>query len=347
MKIYFCDICNESIPIEQLASGATTVKDKIICVNCLPKPAPAAATSTARLGPLLGLAVAGLALAAGALVYSLGLKTELDELPDPTEALAAVRASVASIDRRAESIEATQTELSRSLEQVRQRVESLQRGIGDESRRLDQAEQGLLQMRAVVENQGSDRETLNQMVLDRSKLEHSIAEVREAVLTLEGRVADLSTGPLMGGLTAADAAKESSDTAARSFDEETRRQIADLKSRDPGVRWTAVDRLASMRDPALIAHLEPLLEDGDTFVQFRVIQALRELNARGSVQKLIGLLRDGDAIVREEALEALVSLTGHADRFDVTTTAADEREKGVRRWEQWFKENRDRFVGEM
>ena len=37
MKIYFCDICNESIPLTDLKDGrASTIKGKIFCGNCNP-----------------------------------------------------------------------------------------------------------------------------------------------------------------------------------------------------------------------------------------------------------------------------------------------------------------------
>ena len=37
MKIYFCDGCNESIPLSDIQAGqATTIKGKLFCKNCIP-----------------------------------------------------------------------------------------------------------------------------------------------------------------------------------------------------------------------------------------------------------------------------------------------------------------------
>jgi HEAT repeat protein len=343
MKIYFCDVCNESIPLEELASGATTIKDKIICSSCLPKAAPGAGAAGASRGASI-LAMIAIAIGIAAVAHSFLVNRSVEAIPDTSTEIAELRTMLTTATQGIETLRSGQEELRRAIGQIRSKADNLQSNLGDESRRVDQIEQAQMQMRAVVENQGADREALHDLVLGHSKAELSIRELREAILTLEGRVAELSSGPMIGGLSDEGSPSES---PAAEFDEETRRYLADLSNRDSSVRWTAVDHLASMRNVALITHLIPLIEDSDTFVQFRVIQALRELNARSAVEKLIGLLRDGDPIVREEALEALVSLTGHADRFDVTNAPPEDRETGVRRWEGWFKENRERFVEEL
>src|SRR5262245_45784567 len=37
MKIYFCDGCNESIPLADIQAGqVTTIKGKLFCRNCIP-----------------------------------------------------------------------------------------------------------------------------------------------------------------------------------------------------------------------------------------------------------------------------------------------------------------------
>ena len=37
MKIYFCDGCNESIPLADIQAGqVTTIKGKLFCGNCNP-----------------------------------------------------------------------------------------------------------------------------------------------------------------------------------------------------------------------------------------------------------------------------------------------------------------------
>ena len=51
MKIYFCDGCNESIPLTDIQAGqVTTVKGKLFCRNCIP-PSPAAAAPPAPASP--------------------------------------------------------------------------------------------------------------------------------------------------------------------------------------------------------------------------------------------------------------------------------------------------------
>ena len=89
MKIFFCDVCNESIPVKQVQEGQVhTIKGKVICPKCLPTserplegatlgPAPVVVTSRAgsgsgKAGLVLGAlgCILGAASAAGLGVVS-------------------------------------------------------------------------------------------------------------------------------------------------------------------------------------------------------------------------------------------------------------------------------------
>ena len=70
MKIYFCDGCNESIPLDDIQAGqATTIKGKLFCRNCIPLgvtapggPAPEVRTRTSPVLIVVVLLLVGWAL---------------------------------------------------------------------------------------------------------------------------------------------------------------------------------------------------------------------------------------------------------------------------------------------
>ena len=82
-----------------------------------------------------------------------------------------------------------------------------------------------------------------------------------------------------------------------------------------------------------------LLSDRDTFVRVQAIYTLGELKATKAVPELVKMLRDDEQMIREESLNALTEITGQAIKFDVNNKS--EREKGIKRWDDWVAKNKD------
>ena len=346
MKIYFCDGCNESIPLEDLKNGqASTIKGKLFCRACNPlNTLPDVKQPTgAGLAVTIGLFFVAMLAAGGAAAYSYYLSTQ-DSLDDEVASLtAAFDARAAELQGRLKEMRDSQTTISADLAKLREELAVSRQSGADSTHRLERSEKKIQEMFTLMEALRADRESYQRLEMAQGALDESIAQLRENMASLEGKVSAFSAFSELEPRSAEPLVGIEPEVK---FSPETNRLIKDLDNRDASVRWSAVDRLAGQRDAALTPYLVPLLEDPDAFVQFRVISALRELNARLAVGKLIELLRDGDAIVREEALEALVALTGNPARFDVTNASPAEREKGVRIWEDWYKANRDRFEAE-
>jgi len=347
MKIYFCDLCNESIPQEDLAKNrVTTVRGKMICAKCVP---PAAAGATAAgaapaaasggAGALLGFAA--LVVGGAALWVATQTRSRLDAQPDLAPRIDDL---AHTCDRLLEDVSSSGKRLdalASSLAKLEGEPAALRESLAEQLHRIESEERAMQEMRTLLGSLRSDRELVQRLELMQGRFEHDLAEVKGALQAITGRIAALAALPVAAGGSEGGAAPGVEEGPA--FDPETRRLLADLSSKDPSARWSGVDRLAKKRDAKLVPFLLPLLEDSDAFVQFRVISTLRELNARSAVSRLIKLLRDGDAIVREEALDALVTLTGNPLRFDVAGGAPAEREKGVKAWEEWYDKNRSRF----
>ncbi len=96
MKIYFCDLCNESIRQEDLEkSRVTTARGKMICAKCLPAESAAGSVPTGGATPIraggsslgLALGLAGAVLGGAALWQALEAKDRMTSRPDPAPKL--------------------------------------------------------------------------------------------------------------------------------------------------------------------------------------------------------------------------------------------------------------------
>ena len=65
MKIYFCDLCNESIPLKDINSNRISIEDgKIICPKCAPKALRKRNSLPGGLMAFIGVTFAGLVVLA-------------------------------------------------------------------------------------------------------------------------------------------------------------------------------------------------------------------------------------------------------------------------------------------
>jgi hypothetical protein len=339
MKIYFCDGCNESIPLADIQAGqVTTIKGKLFCRNCIPPgagagpaaPAPAPArrgTSPALvlvvlllLGytvwrdlPALGAAVSGLEPPSGELQAN-GPRVALDAIAAD---VARLRESTAELERRmtfqrgdVESVRASAADLDRGLDQLDEAIDGLVRG---------QAETGqLIEKLAMQDN----RDQL---------LEARIDTLADMVAVLDGRLASLASARAAEpAAPTADAAV--ADASSRTELDEVRRQLLDA---DAGRRFDAVDRIAKGRFKELAADLLPVLADEDLFVRILAMQVLGDFGYVEAVPALFEVLDDPSGPIRKQAAETLVRLTGYDPDYDHRASKAD-REKAVKRWQDWL-----------
>jgi hypothetical protein len=337
MKIYFCDGCNESIPLSDIQAGqATTIKGKLFCRNCIPPGAgagPAQAAPAARRGTHPLLVVVLLALV-GYLVWRdlPGLRTTGGGRPevaggpsraaDPQVAagvsaeLASLRSQLDELDRRqtfqrsdVDALRATAADLGRSLDQLREAIDGLQRS---------QAETGeLIQKLHIQEN---TTQSLQERI---DTLADMIAATQNRVTAAAAAAAEAAAAP---------APVDPAEATAAAEREQLRRQ---LKDPDAGRRFDAVDRIGKARLKDLAPDLVPMLKDDDLFVRSLAMQVIGDFGAVDAVPALIDVLEDPSATIRKYAAEALVRLTGFDPQYDPAGSKA-ERDKAVRRWKDWI-----------
>ena len=85
MKIYFCDICNESIPLQDLKDNlATTIKGKLFCQACNPLNTVTPSASSSKTAPwavwALLVLLTGAVATLGYMVYELSSKDQSQSL---------------------------------------------------------------------------------------------------------------------------------------------------------------------------------------------------------------------------------------------------------------------------
>lgn len=334
MKIYFCDGCNESIPLADIQAGqATTIKGKLFCRACIPPgglaaAAPAGPPARSGAGPVtvtvLVLLVAYLAWRdLPARLLAPGDGEALAELESGDQRRAAgllesdldqLRTAADELDRKLvfqradlDGLRAAVADLQRGLEGLRDALDGLQRG---------QAETGLLiEKLNLQENRARSLEARIDTLAD-------MLAAHEQKLAL--RVAEVAPAP-------AAATAPGIDPTLQAELDAIRRQLLDA---DAGQRFAAVDRIAKGRHKALAADLLPVLQDEDAFVRQLAMQVLGDFGAAEAVPALLDVLEDPNAVIRKAASEALVRLTGYDPGFDPRGSEA-ERRKAVRKWRDW------------
>lgn len=367
IELVFCDLCNESVPAADLASGkARRLGERVICVACeaamggeaaAPAPKQAGEAGHADSGvPSAGsmtssdadaaaprsswVAVLALLLAGGG---SALLALRIGESEQGTErrlaALAAQRRERArELDGRLDALrmegtrrDAARDALAAALEEQRTQLEAL---LGER----------LAELRATLAAQKTTTDALFAELADvgpaqQARLEE-LAErldlqVREGRLRAEQleeletslRQLALAPTPVQGG--GAPAAESPVPGAG------WQRYVADLTDPNPGLRLDAVYAMGDSEDPAVVPHLQGMLTDGDLFVRMATCRVLMDLGARSAIPPLIDALGDDQSAVREAAMVALRELAGRNFRFDPVAPQA-ERAKRQAEWRAWW-----------
>lgn len=355
MKLYFCDLCNESIPLQDIKENrAATIQGKIFCRKCNPlnelaaTESPAApAAAAANGGGWLPVAVLGLGAAViggGYWIHGILDRHGLLNEPRATDARDANADRLDRIDttlRELESRLASSAGAADAAKLVRSMSDSLDKVVGDVARLDGQ----LNRLQEALQGTGDLREQVDRMALRLDESQQKDTQFAAALGQMQAVLTELQDRPAVVVATPpldAGATPDGVDPAAVAPDPELMAILDRLSSKAPLERWEAVDRVRRRKDKALVPYVLPLLDDRDPLVRAQAIYTLGVLNASAAVPKLIKLLRDDVDTIREEALSSLITITGQNMRFQVDGSK-DEREKGIRKWEDWLAKNKDKL----
>ncbi len=342
MKIYFCDACNESIPLGDIQAGqVTTIKGKLFCRSCIPPgagaaPGPAASPAARGASPVLWIA---LLVVCGYLVWRdlprtgvlAGHDVEaLDELDAGAD-----RLRLSGLEDDLSALRRDRDELDRKLTFLRGDLDNLRAQSADNSRVLEQLRE---QLDGVVRGQAETGQLIEKLHFQENRLsalDGRINTLADAVVALEQRLA-AGIATLAGAEAAPGAAPvvSAADATLQAELDAIRRQLLD---NDAGQRFAAVDRISKGRHKVLAAELVASLGDEDLFVRMAAMQTLGDFGHVEAVPRLFEVLADPNASIRKHAAETLVRLTGYDPGYDARASTA-ERDKAVKKWKDWLGE---------
>lgn len=362
MNLFFCDLCNESIPQADLDLGrAVRRNDRLICAACeaamsgaaarpastpaqvespphLVAPAPPVATSSSS----SSVAAVALAFASVALVAGVGASaylfwrleeqaTRLEKQIADLERLAPEHALTVSAKLAEEVGEReSDTAQARDLYQaLSTRVQELEQSAADSAgleRRVERLDGRLAALDDLASRVQHQTGAMDQLTL-------TVAELVAARARAAEQAPAESKQPLQSGAPA--------PLAPAPGNAAWQKWVPDLASPVPGTRWQAVQALGETHDVAVLAHLVPLLTDADIFVRMATCRSLSNLGGIEAVPALIDTLEDEEAAVRDAAIVALKGLT---DAFTNESLPFDpyardgDRSKRVKAWREWWQE---------
>jgi hypothetical protein len=361
MKIYFCDICNESIPLKDINTDRITIEGgRIFCPKCAPKSVRSRPASAQAVQTLL---VSTVVLAA--LLVALGWRLS-DDLGDRMTELGR---RVGSLEEGVRQASEGQVALGARHEENARRLESLGADLRDlrttaaqavaelDRRELASAERlGQDLVRAVETLRGEAAssgaqlaEALQSLQLEGHGHRLSLQAVSDRIQLLEDMLKSRSAGPDPAAAVPVPAAAPEAGTAVPAIDREAQEEheinslLVLLQDPDPAKRYAAIIELGRYGGPRVARALEGMLQDGDELIRVAAVDHLKKVGLPSSVPHLIAVLRDRDPFVRGAAKRALEAIAGTAVNFQAEASAA-EREARVKEWERWWEANRERLL---
>jgi hypothetical protein len=364
MKIYFCDICNESIPLKDINSNRITIEDgKIFCQKCAPKKARASERAPGLVVALLvalTLAVASLGVIGWKLILEQenereALQGKVEGLDSSFEglqagALSGLREGVDSATVAAGELRKDITLLRQDLTTTESEIRSRHDGLDrrDKDQYVAQQKATLAAIERLVATLEPEIESLKNKVrtLEMTLNSDAMMEIKvlkEKLQLLQDVVTARAANPAVGAGKPTDppvvdgAAGTIADGGASLEDKEITGHIEKSAAADPGKRYSG-DRVVAALEGMLSPEADP-----EDYVRVAVIQTLRKLGSATSVPHIIGALRDTDYFVRVAARGALRSITGTKMDFDPDGSPSD-REGRVKSWERWWDENKGKLL---
>jgi hypothetical protein len=346
LEVFFCDLCNTSVPESDLASGrARRLHGKILgacCVDVVQGPTPPPGASGRS---QLGAAVALLVAVAGAAVFlDWRLSDELGrtrgDVAGLVDSLRLQTDRMGMLERR---LEATPTRAD--LDPLTREIGVAQGSARSAVEALDEPLRGL--GRGIDAVAGTVAELKQATAGHAARFDRLDAEVQR----LAGDLAEWKATPRVAAPAEPRAPTPAIDDGAipaptpssePQLPPELAHQVARLDDSDPGTRFEAVDKLVQSKHPLVLPALLRAVKDGDPFVRRLTVDGLAAFRKVETVDTLIDALADPESIVRLAAFVALKNVTGQKFAYEPDANR-DDRLAGQRRWQDWWKNARTTF----
>lgn len=355
LEVFFCDLCNASVPENDLGSGtAVRVKGKVIGGCCLtevrgPETKPTVARvpvvppgGHARSGLAGATIVLLIAVAGGVMFLDWRLSEEVSGLSSRVEALSGQGEEHQNRLRAVEGVMTSST-VDRDLGLVREAVAGLQKAVTDGDSGLRSRLEGAeARLDAVGSQLDGVAKTQNTHLASMQGLGRELRLLGEEVAAL---MAKPRTAPVEPTETSDEVPVELTPAVAEAgadLPPELSHHISKLSDPDPGTRFEAVDKLIQSGDSSVLPSLVAMTNDADPFVRRLTVEGLSDFKNPASVEALLTALADAEEFVRHAAYSSLRKLTGQSIAFDPGARKEDRR-AGQKRWQDWWRKNKDTF----
>ena len=350
VEVFFCDLCNASVPEQDLQAGkAVRHQGRVIGACCLAalrgtgpaQAAPAAGRAEARTWPLALLVLA--TVAAGTLHLDQRIESERSERQQELERIAAgVRertevliAMDGAVDSTAEAIRAGIPQLQQQLAALQESLQVMAAGTGRAAQAHDEAVAALrTEVEALARKQVDPLPALQ-------RLEAAVQSLAMQLAELRAQPAQAPAVPQPGAVPPP-RQQPSQAPAAGGLPPELAHQVTRLADADPAVRFDAVDELVRSKNPLVAPSLLPLAKDGDLFVRRLAVEGLRHFRAAPCLEALVTALADPEELVRETAWRSLQEMTGQKLPFDAAASR-EVRARAQKAWADWAEANKATF----
>lgn len=369
MDILFCDLCNESVPAADLASGRAFRRGgRVICALCdaamggggaraelatgagsadVADPGDGARTRFQRaprgLGVEWALALGAIGLTGlGWLAFDRIERTQLETARAIAMRAERIEDAAASIERRLRSErDSVAAELRERLDDLDERWSALE-SSGDNggaaviqslAPRIDELGRQLQRIAANTDTAQGDRARLLEL---QDEVRADLGLVAQSILDV------LSEPPRqIPGMPAIIGGADSGPTPGLEDVPAWMPLTSQLRADAAADRWDAVEALGETRDPRTAEFVATALADPDLFVRMAAARVLGELASLDGVPGLIDALGDPEPSVREASVLALRTITGQEFNYD-PTEEPDRRKKRVDAWRKWWERTSSR-----
>lgn len=343
LEVFFCDLCNTSVPARDLELGvAKRVKGRLLGACCTKELLASVPSAEGRSHVPLATVVL-LAAIAGATVF---LDRRIgDEIAGiGTRISGQVEASLARHSDRLGNIEARVASSAEKadLGGVNERLGELQTRLGAVA---EKAEVANAQADALKQNFGKIQEAWSE---SQKAHEETTKRFEGSLRAIGDDLAALKAMPRSSSQSgeskpsSGDGAAPPMQPSAGGLPRELQHHIDSLTDSDAGVRFQAVAALVDSKNPEVREPILKLVKDPDVFVRRQVFEGLRTFKHAASVEALLVGLSDPVEIVRHSAHQSLVALLGPKVVFD-PNGSKEARGNAVRKWREYWDDNKKSF----
>ena len=344
LEVFFCDLCNESVPQTDIAGGkAIRIKGRVIGACCTVAMSATLKKPQVRVPGTSGVVATGVIVLAGVAAAAAFLDWRLsNENGALGRRLAAVEEGTRSGQDRMIKLEEAVTQIGARLnfDGLAARLDTVDTCVDNARNSLELRATRIEESLQAVSESGRSGITEQREAL--AGIKATVQEVFAEVAALRAMpssppvAANPTAEPVLATLAPASA------TVEPDLPPELKHQVIALGDEDPGTRFASVDKLLRSRDLRVLSALLPMAKDANTFVRRLTVEGLRDFRRADSIETLLISLADPEPIVRLTAHASLRAITSQRIEFD--DSSAGTRSSGQRRWQDWWDKNRSSFA---